>query len=180
MQNIFPLPDKPPQIDPSAWIAPTACIIGQVTLGADCSIWFNCVLRADINQIIIGTATNIQDGCLMHVTKDLGLSVGDRVTVGHGAILHGCKIDSDCLIGMGATLLDGCEIGDNCIIGAGALVKEGQHIPSGSLAVGNTARISRTLSDEDISTIQSYAALYVDLQARYTADGSITEIQNES
>jgi len=168
MQNIFPLPDKPPQIDPSAWIAPTACIIGQVTLGADCSIWFNCVLRADINQIIIGTATNIQDGCLMHVTKDLSLSVGDRVTVGHGAILHGCKIDSDCLIGMGAIVLDGAQIGQHSLIAAGTIISPGTRIPPESLVMGAPGKVVRQIRPGDQTMIDAGAQNYLGYKNIYS------------
>jgi carbonic anhydrase/acetyltransferase-like protein (isoleucine patch superfamily) len=168
MQNIYPLPDKPPQIDPSAWIAPTACIIGQVTLGADSSIWFNCVLRADINQIIIGTATNIQDGCLMHVTKDLGLSVGDRVTVGHGAILHGCKIDSDCLIGMGAIVLDGAQIGQYSLIAAGTIISPGTRIPPDSLVMGTPGKVVRQIRPGDRVLIDAGAQNYLGYKNSYS------------
>ena len=168
MQNIYPLPDKPPQIDPSAWIAPTACIIGQVTLGADSSIWFNCVLRADINQIIIGTATNIQYVCLMHVTKDLGLSVGDRVTVGHGAILHGCKIDSDCLIGMGAIVLDGAQIGQYSLIAAGTIISPGTRIPPDSLVMGTPGKVVRQIRPGDRVLIDAGAQNYLGYKNSYS------------
>ncbi|MES2569671.1 MAG: gamma carbonic anhydrase family protein, partial [Verrucomicrobiota bacterium] len=141
--------DSKPAIHPSAFIAPGADLIGDVTLGEEASVWFQSVLRADINRIVIGPRSNIQDGCVIHLADDLGTHVGELVTVGHKAILHACSIADEVLIGMNAVVLDGAEIGARSIIGAGALVTGGKKFPPGSLILGSPARVVRTLSLEE-------------------------------
>ena len=121
------------QIHPSTYVAPGAQILGDVEIGSECGIWYNAVIRGDSDTIRIGNRTNIQDLCVLHVDRDFHLTIGDNVTVGHGAIVHGCTVGNNVLIGMGAIILNGAAIGDNCIIGAGALVTEGAQIPSNSV-----------------------------------------------
>ncbi len=151
-----------PTIHPSVFVEASAQVIGDVEIGEGSSVWFNAVIRGDVHTIRIGQRTNIQDGCLLHVTRTtFPLAVGDDVTVGHGAILHGCTVKARCLIGMGAIILDGAEIGDDSIIGAGALVPEGKTIPPRSLAVGAPARVVRALSEEELTRTRQAAVHYV-------------------
>ncbi|HEY9871139.1 MAG TPA: gamma carbonic anhydrase family protein [Candidatus Obscuribacterales bacterium] len=158
---------KMPEVDASAFVAPTAVLIGRVTVGQRSSIWFNCVLRADINVIEIGTDTNIQDGCLLHVTSQYQCIIGDRVTVGHGAIVHGCRIESDCLIAMGAVVLDGAIVGSGSIVAAGAVVSPGSAIPAGSLVMGVPGKVVRGVSSEDRTRIERGWQNYVQYAATY-------------
>lgn len=146
---LFPFENFRPEVHDSVFVAPTAVIVGRAHVAEGSSIWFHTVIRADINRIDIGSNTNIQDGCLLHVTNKHGLHVGDRVTVGHGAILHGCRVEADCLISMGAVVLDGAVIGAGSIIAAGAVVAPGSNIPAGSLAMGVPAKVVRQVTDED-------------------------------
>jgi carbonic anhydrase/acetyltransferase-like protein (isoleucine patch superfamily) len=159
--------DATPQIHPSAFIAPGADIIGDVTLAEESSVWFQTVLRGDINRIVIGPRSNVQDGAVVHLADDFGTHVGELVTVGHKAILHACTIADEVLVGMGAIVLDGAEIGARSIIGAGALVTGGKKIPSGSLVLGSPARIVRTLSLEEQAGIKVWAEKYVALSRAY-------------
>src|SRR5262249_5708342 len=129
------------RLHPTAFVAPGAVVVGDVTLGARSSVWFNTVVRADSDRVEIGEDTNVQDNSTVHQDEGMPALVGARVTVGHRAIIHGCVIEDDCLIGMGATVLSGARIGKGSLIGAGALVKEGQVIPAGSLALGTPARV---------------------------------------
>lgn len=138
-----------PAIDDTVFVAPTAVLIGRVSVKAGSSIWFHCVVRADINAIEIGENTNIQDGCLLHVTNRNPLYVGNRVTVGHGAILHGCRIEDDCLISMGAILLDQAVIGEGSIIAAGSVVSPGTKIAPESLVMGVPGRVVRQVTADD-------------------------------
>ena len=138
-----------PKVHPSAYIAPTAVVIGRVELHANVSVWFGTVLRGDINSITVGMNTNIQDGCILHVTNVYPVIMGERITVGHGAILHGCQVESDCLISMAAVILDGAVIGEGSIIAAGAVVAPKSQIPPGSLVMGVPGRVVRRLSEEE-------------------------------
>lgn len=154
--------DKTPQVHLSAWVADSARVIGDVVIGEESSIWFNAVVRGDVNYIRIGKRTNIQDGCVLHVArKTLPLVIGDEVTVGHNVVLHACTVGNQCLIGMNATVMDGAEVGDNSIVGAGSLVTPGTKIPPGSLAVGSPAKVKRELTEEEIRGIRESAANYV-------------------
>src|SRR6185436_12860820 len=141
--------DRSPAIHPTAWIAPGADVIGNVTLDEESSVWFQAVLRGDINRIVIGPRSNVQDGAVIHLADDFGTFVGELVTVGHKAILHACTIADEVLIGMGAIVLDGAEIGARSIIGANALITGGKKIPPGSLVLGSPAQVVRTLSLEE-------------------------------
>ena len=158
---------KTPNIAKSAYVATNVTLIGDVNIGDDASIWFQSVLRADINSISIGAKTNIQDGCMLHITKKHPLVVGERVTVGHGAILHGCTIASDCLIAMGTIILDGAVIEERCIIGAGTVVPPGMTIKSGSLALGSPAKVIRELTRDDIERIDQGWRNYIDYARRF-------------
>ena len=154
--------NKIPQIDSSAYIVESAAVIGDVVIGAESSIWFNAVIRGDVNYIRIGKRTNIQDGCVLHVAREkYPLTIGDEVTVGHNATLHACTIESRCLIGMGATIMDGSTIGENCIVGAGSLVTPGTTIQPGSLVIGGPAKVKRKLTENEIRSIIDSANHYV-------------------
>lgn len=142
------------------YIAEGAKIIGDVQIGEDSSVWYNAVIRGDSNSIVIGKNTNVQDNAVLHTSHSHALSVGDNVTIGHGAIVHGCTIGNNVLIGMGAIVLDGIVVEDNCIIGAGALVTQNKVIPSGSLALGNPAKVVRELKVEEIASILKNAYEY--------------------
>src|SRR6476620_7807538 len=140
---LYGLGDLVPQLDASAWAEPSADLIGDVRLGSRASVWFGAVIRADNTPIVIGEDSNIQDGSVCHSDEGIPLTIGARVTVGHQAILHGCTIADDCLIGMGARILNGAIIASECIVDAGALVTEGKTFPEGSLIVGTPARAIR-------------------------------------
>jgi carbonic anhydrase/acetyltransferase-like protein (isoleucine patch superfamily) len=150
---LFPYENYQPDVHETAFLAPTAVVIGRTKIAEGVSIWFHCVVRGDINQIEIGKNTNIQDGCLLHVTNRNALIVGERVTVGHGVILHGCKIESDCLISMGAVVLDGATVGAGSIIAAGAVVTPGTEVPPNSLVMGVPGKIVRSVSSDDRNKI---------------------------
>jgi carbonic anhydrase/acetyltransferase-like protein (isoleucine patch superfamily) len=152
-----------PQIDPTAYVAAQAVVIGDVRLAAHSSVWPTSVLRGDINFIEIGEGSNIQDGSIVHLADDLPVRVGKLVTVGHRAILHACTVEDECLIGMGATILDGAVIGRGSIIGAHALVTGGTRIPPGSLVMGTPAKVVRALSPEEIADIRTWADHYIAL-----------------
>ncbi len=150
-------------IHPETFVAEKAVIIGRVILKQGASVWYNAVLRADIADIVIGEYSNIQDNCVVHVDYDIPTILGDYVTVGHGAILHACKIGSNTLIGMGAVVLDRALIPDNCLVAAGALVPPGKTFPEGSLILGNPARVARTLTPDEIKHLRQHALGYYDL-----------------
>ena len=149
------------QIHDTAFIAPGAVVQGDVTIGENSGIWYNAVVRGDRDSIVIGKESNIQDNAVVHLGSGYPVEIGDHVTIGHGAIVHGCKISDNTMIGMGAILMNGCKIGKNCIIGAGALVTQNSNIPDGSLAFGNPARIIRKLTEEEIAGNKGNADRYV-------------------
>lgn len=159
--------DSSPSIDESCFVAPSADIIGNVHIAENSTVWFNAVLRGDIAAIIIGKNSNIQDGCIIHCDRGIDTVVGDNVVVGHNAILHGCKIRNNSLIGMGATVLNNAVIGENCIIGAGALVTSGKEIPPNSLVLGSPGKVVRQLKPEEIQAITDNAQRYVELGKQY-------------
>ena len=146
--------------DQDFWVAPSAAVMGKVDIGSACSIWFGAALRGDNEWITLGAGTNIQENCVLHTDMGYPLTIGLGCTIGHTAILHGCTIGNNSLVGMGATVLNGAKIGDNCIIGAGALVKEGQEIPDNSLVVGMPAKIIRTLDENSAEGLQKSALGY--------------------
>lgn len=158
-----------PSIHPTAFLAPGADVIGDVTLEEESSVWFQTVLRGDINRIVIGPHSNVQDGSVIHLADDFGTYVGELVTIGHKAILHACTVDNEVLIGMGAIVLDGAEIGARSIVGAGALVTGGKKIPPGSLVLGSPGKVVRTLSAEEQAGIRVWADRYVELSRIYRA-----------
>jgi carbonic anhydrase/acetyltransferase-like protein (isoleucine patch superfamily) len=151
------------------WIAPDATVIGKVRLGRDASIWFGSVLRGDNEQITIGAESNVQELTVMHTDPGFPLTIGKGCTIGHRAILHGCTIGDNSLVGMGAVILNGARIGSNCLIGAGALITEGKEFPDNSLVVGAPARPVRTLDDAAIAGLKASAAHYVANAKRFRA-----------
>ena len=159
--------DTPPSIHPTAFIAPGAVVVGDVTVGEEASVWYGAVLRADLNVIRIGPRSNIQDGSVVHLADDLGVYLGQYVTCGHSAILHACTIDDEVLVGMGATVLDGAEIGARSVIGANSLVTQEMKIPPGSLVLGSPAKVRRTLTLEEQAGVRVWAEKYVKLSRIY-------------
>ncbi len=165
---------RQPQIAASAYIDQTAVIIGDVTIGEDSSVWPCVVIRGDVHSIRIGARTNIQDGSVLHVMKDLyPLVLGDDVTVGHGVLLHGCTIESRCLIGMGTIILNNARVGSGSIVAAGTLIPEGAVIPPGSLVMGHPGKVRRSLTAEDLASIDRYAANYVDYKNTYREEAGL-------
>ncbi|MFL6787887.1 MAG: gamma carbonic anhydrase family protein [Sphingomicrobium sp.] len=156
-----------PQLGEGAWAAPSADLIGDVRLGPRASVWFGAVIRADNTPILLGEESNFQDGAVGHSDPGAPLTIGARVTVGHQAILHGCTVEDEALIGMGARILNGAVIGSKCIVGAGALVTEGKIFEPRCLIVGSPARAIRTLTDEQVALLRLSAAHYAEKAARY-------------
>lgn len=149
-----------PKIDESCFVADSAEVIGRVNVDKNSSVWYGCIIRGDENTIDIGKNTNIQDGTVIHISKEYGTIIGDYVTVGHKAILHACKVGNNVLVGMGAILLDGVEIEDDVLIAAGSIVTPGKVIPKGSLVMGSPAKVVRELSDEEIEQLKQSALDY--------------------
>lgn len=171
--DIRPYRGKHPQIAASAYIDPASVIIGDVVIGEDSSVWPLCVIRGDVNYIRIGSRTNIQDGSILHVMKDeYPLILHDDITVGHSVTLHGCTIESRCLIGMRATILNGVVIGEGSIIAAGTLLTERTIIPPRSLVVGAPGKVKRTLTPIDQATIDRYAQRYIEYKNIYRSEMS--------
>ena len=166
----YALGDLSPRLGDGAWAAPSADLIGDVRLGARASIWFNAVLRGDNTPLILGDDTNFQDGATGHSDADFPLTIGARVTVGHQAILHGCTIADDCLIGMGARILNGAVIECECIVGAGALITEGKRFERGRLVVGAPASVVREVTLEERRLLRASAAHYAEKAARYAEE----------
>ena len=154
-------------IDKSVFIADGAKVIGDVEISKNGSVWFNAVIRADLGSVKIGENSNVQDNAVVHTSKDFGVQIGDNVTIGHSAIVHGCTVGNNVLIGMGAIVLDGAVIEDNCIIGAGTLVTHGKVIPAGSLAFGNPVKVVRQLTDDEIRSITDNAISYAEKAKNY-------------
>lgn len=156
-----------PTVHPSAYIDESAQVIGDVEIGEESSVWMNVVIRGDVNHIRIGARTNIQDGTIVHVMRETHPTVvGDDVTIGHGAVVHGCTIENRCLIGMGAVVLNGCRVGTGSIVAAGAVLPEGMVVPPGSMVMGVPAKVRRPLTTEEDTSIKWYADNYV----RYRLD----------
>lgn len=155
--------------DGAYWIAPNAVLIGRVRLGSWASVWFGAIVRGDNDLIHIGPRTNIQDGCVLHTDKGFPMEIGEGCTVGHMAMLHGCTIAPNTLIGIGATVLNGARIGKNCIIGAHSLIPEGKEIPDNSLVMGTPGKVVREVSAGDAEDLKELAQHYVDNSARYNA-----------
>lgn len=168
---MYDFSEMKPEIHPESFIAEGARIVGRVILGRGASVWFNSVLRADVATITIGENTNIQDGCMVHVDFGMDTVIGSNVTVGHGAILHACRIGDSCLIGMGAILLDGAVIPPHSVVAAGALVPPKKTFPPGMLILGSPARVSRALGAEEIQHLAEHSALYVSFWKAYAEKG---------
>ena len=164
---IYDLEKNVPEISTDSWVAPNAIIIGKVKLEKNSSIWFNAVLRGDIEKIVIGENSNIQDGSVLHTDPGYPLTVGKGVTVGHMVMLHGCEISDDTLIGIGSTILNKAKIGKNCIIGANTLVTENKVIPDNSLVLGSPGKVVRKVTDDEIKVIRENAKHYVTNSKRY-------------
>jgi carbonic anhydrase/acetyltransferase-like protein (isoleucine patch superfamily) len=169
--TVFNVNNQSPDLPPSDeyWIAPNATVVGQVTLKKNASVWFGVVIRGDVEAITIGENSNIQDGSVLHADPGHPLSIGQDVTVGHMAMLHGARIGSNTLIGIGAVVLNGAKIGRDCLIGARALITEGKVIPDGSLVMGAPGKVVRALSDEEIEGLTRSAERYVANWKRYAA-----------
>jgi carbonic anhydrase/acetyltransferase-like protein (isoleucine patch superfamily) len=153
---------RQPKLGKNVYIAKTATVIGDVTLGSHSSVWYGAVLRGDINRIVVGHHSNVQDNAVLHLADDFPCLLGSWVTVGHGAIVHACKVGDECLVGMGAVILDGVVIGKQSIIGAKALVTQGTKIPPGSLVLGAPAKVVRKLTKEERAGLKWWAQKYVD------------------
>ncbi len=164
---IYDLEKNVPEINADSWVAPNAIIIGKVKLEKNSSIWFNAVLRGDIEKIVIGENSNIQDGSVLHTDPGCPLTVGKGVTVGHTVMLHGCEISDDTLIGIGSTILNKAKIGKNCIIGANTLITENKVIPDNSLVLGSPGKVIRKVTDDEIKIICENAKHYVKNSKRY-------------
>lgn len=159
--------DKKPKIHESCFVAGSSDVVGDVTVGEHSSLWYQTVLRGDVNKIVVGSYTNIQDRTVVHVAGQYPTIIGDHVTIGHGAIVHGCTVGDHAFIGMGATVLDGAVIGEGALIGAGALVTEKKEIPPYSLAVGIPAKVVKKLPDEHIAMVKNRAVEYAELAKEY-------------
>ena len=165
---IFTYKNYKPVLGKNVFVAPSADIIGNVSIGDDCSIWFNVTIRGDVHYIKIGDETNIQDNSILHVTNGrFPLTIGNRVTVAHGVALHGCTINDQTLVGMGAIVLDDVEVGEKAIIAAGSLLREGIKFPGASLIAGSPARVIRPLKQDELKKILQYARNYIDYKNSY-------------
>lgn len=166
---------KKPAIDPAAFTAATSVVLGEVSMAAGSSVWYHAVLRADCGPIVLGADSNIQDNCTVHVDPGFPVTVGERVSVGHNAVLHGCTVGDDVLIGMGATVLNGAHIGAGSLVAAQALVPQGMRVPPGSLVAGVPAKVKRELTAEERELLTVNATMYGELAAQHretvTADG---------
>lgn len=159
-----------PHVSPSAWVAGGATLIGSVSIGDRSSVWFATVLRGDGGHIYVGRESNLQDGVVVHADPGLPVSVGDRVSVGHRALLHGCTVEDDVLVGMGAVVLNGARIGRGSLVAPGAVVLEGTSVPGGSLVAGVPAQLRRQLTEDETAAVKSNAAAYVLLAGKYAAE----------
>lgn len=167
MAVLVPYGDERPTVHDTAWLAPTATLVGPVSVHADASIWYGAVLRADYGTITVGTGSNVQDNCVFHADEGLPVTLGDGVSVGHGAVLHGCVVEDDVLIGMGATVLNGARVGRGSLVAAGTVVLEGTEVPPGSLVAGVPGKVRRGLSDAETEKVLQNAREYVELAGRY-------------
>jgi len=165
--TIYALDGETPEIDATAWVAPGAHVIGKVTLAPGSSVWFGTTIRGDNERISLGENTNVQENCVLHTDMGFPLDIGAGVTVGHKAMLHGCTIGENSLIGMGATVLNGARIGRDCLIGAGALITEGKEIPDGSLVMGVPGKVIRQLDEAAIAKLRQSALNYRDNAVRF-------------
>ena len=170
MGNIIPYNSIMPKIGENVFVAPTATVAGDVTIGDDSNVWFGAVVRGDFQPVIIGKGTNIQDNAVIHVMGDKPTIIGDGVTIGHGAIVHCGKIGNNCLVGMGTIVLGYTDIGDNVIIGAASLITQHKKIPSNSLVFGNPAKIIRGLREDEIEALKESSENYAKMAQKYKAE----------
>ncbi|GAA4336967.1 gamma carbonic anhydrase family protein [Streptomyces venetus] len=154
---------REPQVDPEAFVAPTASVIGGVTLGVGASVWYGAVLRGDVESISVGASSNVQDNCTLHADPGFPVTVGERVSIGHNAVVHGATVEDDCLVGMGATVLNGAVIGAGSLVAAQALVPQGMVVPAGSLVAGVPAKVKRPLTEEERQGISLNGTMYAEL-----------------
>lgn len=162
-----------PIVPKSCFIETTAVVIGDVVMGEDCSVWFNAVIRGDVNYIRIGERTNVQDLCMLHVTHDTRpLVIGNKVTIGHNVVLHGCTIHDRVLVGMGAIIMDGAVVGEDSVVGAGALIVEDTIVPPKSLILGSPAKVKRLVTDKELAWIKESAENYVRYAKQYMDDST--------
>lgn len=168
--SVFALGDVKPVVSDTAWVAPGCYVVGDVHLKEKTSVWFGTTLRGDNERISIGAGSNIQENCVLHTDMGFPLVIGEGCTIGHKAMLHGCKIGENSLIGMGATVLNGAVIGKNCLIGAGALITEGKEIPDGSLVMGVPGKVIRQLDEAGIDALRLSALHYQENAARFARD----------
>jgi len=160
--------EKSPRLGQGAWVASSALVLGDVVLGDNASVWYGTVIRGDVHHIRVGEATNIQDRCVVHVSSGTHpTQIGSQVTVGHGAIIHGCAVGDRTLVGIGAVILDGVEVGDECVVAAGALLTPGRRFPARSLIVGSPAQVKRELEQDELEWILRSAAHYVSLAHKH-------------
>jgi carbonic anhydrase/acetyltransferase-like protein (isoleucine patch superfamily) len=164
---IYQLGSVAPRLDDSVWVADSAQVIGDVDVGANVGIWFGVVVRGDSERICIGKGSNVQDMSMLHADKGMPLTIGENVTVGHKAVLHGCSVGDGTLIGIGAVILNGAKIGKNCIVGAGALVTEGKEFPDGCMIIGSPAKMARELSAQQQAMLQLSALHYIENAKRF-------------
>ncbi len=166
---LYELDGVAPRVAETAWVADSAEVMGNVVLGDNASIWFGAVLRGDNETLTIGAGTNVQDGSVLHSDHGQPLTLGERVTVGHKVVLHGCTVGDESLIGIGAVVLNGARIGKNCLVGAGALVTEGKEFPDGSMILGSPAKAVRQLTPEQMEGLRKSAQTYIDNARRFRA-----------
>lgn len=164
---VLPFGDDTPTVDPAAWLAPTAVVIGQATIAADASVFYGAVVRADMDAITLGAGSNLQDNVVVHTDFGFPAVIGTGVSVGHAAVVHGCTIEDDCLIGMNATVLNGAVIGAGSLVAAGAVVLEGTRIPPRSLVAGVPGKVRRELTDEECARVVANAEHYRQLAAQH-------------
>lgn len=168
--SVYSLGEHEPQLGAGCWVAPNATVVGRVSLGQACSVWFGAVLRGDSSTLSLGDRVNVQDGAVLHADAGFPLRIADDVTIGHQAMVHGCTIEAGCLIGIQAVILNGAVIGEGSLVGAGALVTEGKVFPPRSLIVGSPAKLLRELTPEDSAKLRLSAAHYADNGARYASE----------
>ena len=167
VNRVYSLEGKSPTLNGRVFIAPTATVIGSVTLNNDSSVWWGAVLRGDYEPITVGTRSNIQDNCIIHMDEDFPVDIGSRVTVGHKVVLHGCTVGDNSLIGINSVVMNGVTIGENCLIGSNTLITEGKSIPPGTLTIGSPGKVVRDLTDEEIEDLTGFSDRYVRNLIRY-------------
>jgi len=167
---LLPFGPASPDVDPSAWVAPTAVLVGRVRLGAGASAWYGAVLRGDGDDIAVGARSNVQDGAVLHADPGFPVSIGDGVVIGHGAVVHGCTVEDGVLVGMGCTVLNGVRIGAGSLVAAGSVLLEGTQVPPGSMVAGVPAKVRRPVTEDEAAGIRLVAEHYVQL-ARQHATG---------